>query len=89
MKKLLKLLNHRNFSFGCAVSVLKVIKSKDTINVNISGTANLLEASKSIKSIKSIIIATTDKVYLNLEKRKPFSENDKLGGHDIYSGSKQ
>ena len=80
---------HIIFHLAAQSSVLESYKTpKDTINVNISGTANLLEASKSIKSIKSIIIATTDKVYLNLEKRKPFSENDKLGGHDIYSGSK-
>ena len=31
------------------IECLKVIKPKDTINVNISGTANLLEASKSIR----------------------------------------
>ena len=30
---------------------------------------------------------TTDKVYLNLEKKK-FNENSKLGGYDLYSSSK-
>ena len=60
---------HIIFHLAAQSSVLESYKTpKDTINVNISGTANLLEASKSIKSIKSIIIATTDKVYLNLEK---------------------
>jgi len=59
-----------------------------TISSNIMGTANLLEASRSSKTVKSVVIATTDKVYLNLEKKKPFKEVDKLGGHDVYSGSK-
>ena len=35
-----------------------------------------------------MIIVTTDKVYLNLEKKKKFKEDDHLGGYDIYSGSK-
>jgi CDP-glucose 4,6-dehydratase len=38
--------------------------------------------------VKSAIIVTTDKVYLNLEKKKKFKEEDSLGGYDIYSGSK-
>lgn len=63
-------------------------KPIDTIKTNVIGTINLLEALRDNKSAKSIIIATTDKVYLNLEEKKPFKENDNLGGHDIYSGSK-
>ena len=55
---------------------------------NVIGTTNILEAIKSSKSVKAGIIVTTDKVYLNLEKQKKFNENDPLGGHDIYSGSK-
>ena len=43
---------------------------------------------KECKSVKSSIIVTTDKVYLNLEKKKKFKELDSLGGYDIYSGSK-
>ena len=38
--------------------------------------------------MKSLVITTTDKVYLNLEKNKSFKEDDSLGGYDIYSGSK-
>ena len=43
---------------------------KETIEVNVVGTANFLEAIKKVNSIKSAIIVTTDKVYLNLEKKK-------------------
>ena len=59
-----------------------------TVKTNIIGTANLFESLKKYSFVKSVVIATTDKVYLNLEKKKPFKEDDSLGGHDIYSGSK-
>ena len=63
-------------------------KPKETIEVNVVGTANFLEAIKKVNSIKSAIIVTTDKVYLNLEKKNKFKENSRLGGYDIYSSSK-
>ncbi len=70
-------------------SVLESYKTPlNTINSNVMGVANLLEATKLSKTVKSVVIATTDKVYLNLEKKKSFNEVDKLGGHDLYSGSK-
>ena len=52
-------------------SVLVSYKNpNDTVTTNILGTTNLLESIKDCKSIKSAIIVTTDKVYLNLEKKK-------------------
>ena len=42
----------------------------DTIATNIIGTVNILHSLKNCKSVKSAIIVTTDKVYLNLEKKK-------------------
>ena len=62
--------------------------SSNTVLTNVIGTANILEAAKDIPSIKCIVIITTDKVYQNYEKKKYFDENSKLGGDDIYSGSK-
>tara|TARA_B100000575_G_scaffold294650_1_gene312667 strand:+ start:3384 stop:4466 length:1083 start_codon:yes stop_codon:yes gene_type:complete len=61
---------------------------EDTLKTNIIGTFNLLEAVKLNKNIKSAIVVTTDKVYLNEDKKINFDENSKLGGHDIYSSSK-
>ena len=58
-----------------------------TIKTNVIGTINVLEAIKNCTSVKSAIIVTTDKVYLNQEKKK-FKESNHLGGYDIYSGSK-
>ena len=61
---------------------------KNTIETNVLGTTNFLEAIKDVSSIKSAIVVTTDKVYLNLEKKRKFKENSRLGGFDIYSSSK-
>ena len=70
-------------------SVLVSYKNpKDTINTNVIGTFNVLKAIELNRSVKSAIIVTTDKVYLNDDKKINFSENSKLGGHDIYSSSK-
>jgi CDP-glucose 4,6-dehydratase len=60
----------------------------DTIKTNILGTFNLLKAVKINESVKSTIIVTTDKVYLNEDKKINFDENSRLGGYDIYSSSK-
>ncbi|MDC3074225.1 CDP-glucose 4,6-dehydratase [Candidatus Pelagibacter sp.] len=73
-----------------AQSIVKesYLKPCDTINTNVIGTMNLLEACRDVKTIKSIIIVTSDKCYENLNKKKSFSENNKLGGDDPYSASK-
>ena len=63
-------------------------KSIETVKTNVVGTANFLESIKDIKKIKAAIIVTTDKVYLNLEKKKKFKETSRLGGYDLYSASK-
>jgi CDP-glucose 4,6-dehydratase len=60
----------------------------DTILTNVVGTANLLEIVKKNKFVKSLVVITTDKVYKNSETKKRFSENDPLGGDDLYSASK-
>ena len=61
---------------------------EETIKTNIIGTFNVLKAIKSNQSIKSAIIVTTDKVYLNEDKKINFDEDSKLGGYDLYSSSK-
>ena len=63
-------------------------KPLDTFNTNIIGTANLMEASRNIKSLNSIVIVTSDKVYKVRKNSNYFSENDELGGDDPYSASK-
>lgn len=63
-------------------------KSIKTVKTNVIGTANILEIIKLERNIKSAIIVTTDKVYLNLENKTKFKENSRLGGYDLYSASK-
>jgi CDP-glucose 4,6-dehydratase len=59
-----------------------------TLETNIIGVANILEACRNIDSLRAIINITTDKCYLNEELGNLFKENDPLGGKDIYSASK-
>ncbi|WOS61807.1 CDP-glucose 4,6-dehydratase [Sinorhizobium fredii] len=60
----------------------------ETFDVNVMGTIRLLEAARAVPSVKAILIVTTDKVYRNDESGRHFQEDDTLGGHDPYSGSK-
>ncbi len=59
-----------------------------TFEVNVMGTANLLDALKELNNPCSVIIVTTDKVYENIEQHYAYKEDDKLGGYDPYSASK-
>ena len=60
----------------------------DTFMVNAMGTANVLQAMRSLQKPCVGLMITTDKVYENPERGLPFSEEDKLGGYDPYSASK-
>ena len=62
-------------------------KPLETHNINYIGSLNLLNSCLNQKSIKSIILITSDKVY-NINKKKKFKETDRLGGLDPYSASK-
>jgi CDP-glucose 4,6-dehydratase len=59
-----------------------------TFETNVIGTANVMEACRSVPSIKAIVNVTTDKCYENKEWSWPYRENDRLGGRDPYSASK-
>ena len=62
----------------------------ETFETNTFGTLNLLEALKKVKFKKkcSVVIITSDKSYKNLEIKRGYKENDRLGGYDPYSASK-
>lgn len=60
----------------------------ETFETNTLGTANILEAIRLTKSVKTAIFITTDKVYENNEWFWPYREDEKLGGYDPYSASK-
>ena len=60
----------------------------ETILSNTIGTANILEALRLSNHKCAAIIITSDKVYENVEQVNGYKEDDKLGGKDVYSGSK-
>ncbi len=60
----------------------------ETISTNVMGTANILESLKVSNHKCTAIIITSDKVYDNVEQVWGYKEDDKMGGKDIYSGSK-
>lgn len=60
----------------------------ETISSNVMGTANILEALRISNDKCTAIIITSDKAYDNVEQVWGYKEDDKMGGKDIYSGSK-
>lgn len=61
---------------------------KETFDVNIGGTVNLLECCRLSDSVAIVINVTSDKCYENREWPWGYRESDPLGGRDPYSASK-
>lgn len=61
---------------------------RETFNVNVMGTVNLLEAIQETPSVKTCVVVTSDKCYRNREWEFSYREEDELGGADPYSASK-
>jgi CDP-glucose 4,6-dehydratase len=59
-----------------------------TWSTNTMGTINVLEALRELKKKCTAVIITSDKAYENLEVKRGYHENDRLGGKDSYSASK-
>jgi CDP-glucose 4,6-dehydratase len=60
----------------------------ETYATNVMGTVHVLEAARTIPSVKAIVVVTTDKCYENKEWAWGYRENEPMGGHDPYSNSK-
>lgn len=60
----------------------------ETFDINVTGTANVLEAVNQLKNKCTVVAITTDKVYHNKEHNILYKEEDTLGGYDPYSASK-
>jgi CDP-glucose 4,6-dehydratase len=60
----------------------------ETFAVNLMGTVNVLKASLDCRSVKAVIVVTSDKCYQNRGRTHLFREDDQLGGTDPYSASK-
>ena len=59
-----------------------------TLETNILGTANVLDAAQRTPSVRCIVIVTSDKCYRPATPPAAHREHDPLGGHDPYSASK-
>lgn len=67
---------------------LSYAEPKETFDVNVGGTVNILEAVRLTDSVKAVVCVTSDKCYENREWLWGYREIDRLGGHDPYSTSK-
>ncbi len=63
-------------------------KPIDTIKSNTLGSLNLLHSASLLKKKCICVMITSDKCYFNLEKNTGYKEESRLGGKDMYSGSK-
>lgn len=61
---------------------------KETYEINVIGTLNILECIRQYDSAKVGIMITTDKCYENKEQLYGYRETDRFGGYDPYSSSK-
>ncbi|WP_082962133.1 CDP-glucose 4,6-dehydratase [Mycobacterium sp. 852014-52144_SCH5372336] len=60
----------------------------DTFDVNVVGTAVVLDVLRTVDRPCAVVVVTSDKCYANDESGRRFAEDDPLGGADPYSASK-
>ena len=65
-----------------------VVDPVETFHTNVVGTANVLEAARRMRSLRAIVVVTSDKCYENREWPWGYRETDPMGGADPYSASK-
>jgi CDP-glucose 4,6-dehydratase len=61
---------------------------RDTFEINVIGTVNLLDAIRATESVRVVLIVTSDKCYENRGWEWGYREDEPMGGHDPYSSSK-
>ena len=61
---------------------------RETFEINVVGTAAVLDAVRSLAKPCAVIVVTSDKCYANREQVWGYREVDALGGNDPYSASK-
>jgi CDP-glucose 4,6-dehydratase len=80
-----------DFIFHLAAQALVLTSYReplDTITTNVIGTSIVCEAIRHIDWDCTCVLITSDKAYDNVEWIWGYRESDRLGGKDIYSGSK-
>lgn len=61
---------------------------RETYEINVMGTVNMLECVRACPSVRSVVNITTDKVYENKEWCWGYREDERLNGRDPYANSK-
>lgn len=61
---------------------------RETFDVNLMGTVNLLDAALQCDAVQAVVSITSDKCYRNLGWEWGYREVDTLGGEEAYSASK-
>ena len=80
-----------NYIFHLAAAALvndSYLDPRTAFSTNVMGTVNVLAAAQKYATANVVCVATTDKVYKNLETGRAFLESDPLEGKDPYSASK-
>jgi CDP-glucose 4,6-dehydratase len=80
-----------DFVFHLAAQSIVKESYKDplkTWSTNTFGTINVLDSLRKLKKKCVVVIITSDKSYENLEIKRGYNEEDRLGGKDPYSASK-
>ena len=80
-----------DYIFHLAAQAIVSVSYKEpleTIMTNVIGTANILESLRNYNENCTVVLITSDKSYDNIEQVWGYKEDDKIGGKDIYSGSK-
>ncbi len=67
---------------------LSYARPVETFETNVMGTVHVLDALRGLRRKCSAVFVTTDKCYENRETRRPYREDDPMGGYDPYSCSK-
>lgn len=67
---------------------LSFAEPRETFDTNVMGTVNVLEAVRAAPDVRVVIVVTSDKCYENRGWEWGYREDEMMGGHDPYSGSK-
>jgi CDP-glucose 4,6-dehydratase len=60
----------------------------ETFEVNVVGTAHVLEAARHAEPVRAVVVVTSDKVYGSRKRGAAFTEDDPLAGEEPYGASK-
>ena len=60
----------------------------DTWNSNLISFLNILNSLRNFNKKVNVVMITSDKCYLNVEKKEGYKEDERLGGFENYSASK-